>query len=98
MASPQKENGFTSIANELYETILKSPLTLRELKIVLTVIRFSYGFHKREAELSVRFIANATNIKFQHVSDVIKTLIEKNVISISESYNHKQVRKIKLNK
>jgi len=66
MASPQKENGHTQIANELFEAILKSNFTLRELKIIFVVIRFTYGFNRKEAELSARFISNATGIKFYH--------------------------------
>jgi len=98
MASPQKENGFTSIANELLGEILKSDFTLRELKIILTVIRFTYGFNRKQAELSVRFISEATGIKFYHLSDSINTLVSKNVLTINDSDNHKQGRILKLNK
>ena len=99
MASPQNENGYTMIANELYdEGLLKYQFTLRELKIVLTVIRFSYGFKRKDAELSVRFISNATGIKFHHISNSIKSLQEKNILILLESNNHKQGRKLKLNK
>jgi len=98
MANPQKENGFTSIANELLGEILKSDFTLRELKIILTVIRFTYGFNRKEAELSVRYISKATGIKFYHLSDSINTLVSKNVLTINDSDNHKQGRILKLNK
>lgn len=98
MASPQKENGGTIIANELYDVILKIPLTLRELKVLLTVIRFSYGFNRKHAELSLRFISKATHIRFHHISNSIKSLQEKNIITLLESSKHKQGRKIKLNK
>ncbi len=98
MASPQKENGFTSIANELLGEILKSDFTLRELKIILTVIRFSYGFNRKQAELSVRFISEATGIKYHHISNSINTLIRKYVLTVNNSDNHKQGRVLKLNK
>jgi len=98
MASPQKENGFTSIANELLGQILKSDFTLRELKIILTVIRFSYGFNRKQAELSVRFISEATGIKYHHISNSINTLIRKYVLTVNNSDNHKQGRVLKLNK
>jgi phage replication O-like protein O len=98
MASPQKENGHIRIANELYEKILVSNFTKRELKIILAIIRFTYGFNRKEWELSVRFISKATGIEFQHISNSITSLIDKNVIMISESSTHKQGRIIKLNK
>jgi|SRR3990170_4444333 len=98
MASPQKENGHTQIANELFEAILKSNFTLRELKIIFVVIRFTYGFNRKEAELSARFISNATGIKFYHVSNSINDLHKKNVLFFSDSKTHSQGRRIKLNK
>lgn len=97
MANPQPDK-FTKISNELYEVILKTDFTLRELKIIFTVIRFTYGFNRKEAELSVRFISEATGIKFYHLSDSIKNLISKNVISVNDSDNHKQGRTLRLNK
>ena len=89
MANPQKENGFTSIANELLEAILRSELTLRELKIVFTVIRFTYPlFNRKVAELAVRFIANGTGIQFNHVAKTINELEKKNILILSESESH----------
>lgn len=99
MANPQKENGFTSIANELLEAILKSDLSLRELKIVLCVIRFTYGFNRKSAELSLRFISTATNIQHHHVSKTIKILFDRNVLVINKNYSvGKDSRVISLNK
>ena len=41
MASPQTENGYTRIANELFDAILAFPFSKRELLIVLG--RAPYG-------------------------------------------------------
>ena len=98
MANPQKENGFTSIANELFNEILKSDLTLRELKIVLCIIRFTYGFQRKEWTLSVRFISKSTNIKFQHISKTLMDLESKNIITFVGGPEHRQGRQIRLNK
>jgi len=98
MASPQKENGHTQLANELLEAILGSPFTQRELKVNLCVIRYTYGFNRKSADLSVRFISKSTSIKFQHVSEVIKNLVNKNVILVSGSKTNKQGRTISFNK
>ena len=46
MASPQCENGHVRIADELYEAILKADFSKRELLVVLTVIRKTYGYRK----------------------------------------------------
>ncbi len=97
MANVQKENGFTAIANELLETILKCNFTLRELKIVLTVIRYTDGFNRKEANLSSRFISEATTIKPNHVFAVTKELLNKNVL-INRTEQKGVIRRYQLNK
>ena len=98
MANVQKENGYTSIANELLEEIYRSNFSLRELRIILTVIRFTYGFHRKEAELSLTFLAQATKIPLRHVQTTIKNLITKNVLIIKSECIGIHSRKIQLNK
>lgn len=92
-----KESGFTQINNELFEQIIKSDLTLRELKIVLSIIRYTHGFQRKKTELSVRFISKLTGIKFQHIATTLKNLNDKNLISFFDSTKHKQGRLIQLN-
>lgn len=52
MKTPQTENGYTRIANELLEAIISSGLSGREMEIVFCVIRMTYGFHKKEDWIS----------------------------------------------
>lgn len=49
MASPQKENGFTPIANELLEAIYQNNFSAMELRVILRVARTSYGWNQKEA-------------------------------------------------
>lgn len=53
MACPQRENGFTPIANELLEKIISSGLNGTELAIVFHIIRKTYGYSKKEDEISL---------------------------------------------
>lgn len=92
-----KESGFTQINNELFEQIIKSDLTLRELKIVLSIIRYTHGFQRKKTELSVRFVAKLTGIKFQHIATTLKNLNDKNLVTFFDSTKHKQGRLIQLN-
>jgi phage replication O-like protein O len=98
MANPQIENGFTKIANELLEEIIKRDFSKRELKVIFSVIRFTFGFHRKEAELSLRFISESTGIKFHHLSTTINDLATKNILILSENETRKQGRILKLNK
>jgi len=53
MASPQIENGYTKIANELLEKIIASSLNGTEIAVILFVIRKTYGYQKKEDEISL---------------------------------------------
>lgn len=80
MASPQKENGFVAIANELFEAICMAGFTSRQYAVILAVIRKTYGWGKKYAPVSVREISRMTGIRFSHVTETIKELIEKRVL------------------
>ena len=51
MANPQKENGFTPIANELLEQIIASGLNGNEMAVTFFIIRKTYGFQKKQDEI-----------------------------------------------
>jgi phage replication O-like protein O len=79
-ASPQCENGFTRIANELLEAILLRRIPGQELRIVLTVMRKTYGFGKKADRMSYGQIAKATGIPRTRVIRHIKSLVLKRVL------------------
>ena len=97
MADVQKENGYTAIANELLEAICNSGFSAMELKVILTVARFTYGFSQKENEMSLGFIANFIKSKGRsHVSEAVTQLINANVITCVKTKN--QTRVLKINK
>ncbi len=81
--NPQLQDGYTRIANELLEAILTFPFSKREIKVILYVIRYSYGYHKKytidSAEKIVN-IANNTEIDEADISRTIKKLESQNVL------------------
>lgn len=97
MANIKLENGFTMIANELLEVITASDFTLRQIKILLSLIRYTYGFNRTEAELSLRYLEQSTGIQYRNLSQVIKKLIKLNVIRARKSDSFNQARIISLN-
>ena len=50
-ANPQKEHGYTPIANEILDAVLMRKFTKRQDRILIIVWRFSYGFNKKVAYL-----------------------------------------------
>ncbi len=98
MASPQTEHGFTRIANELLENIPYFKFNGTQLRLLLTVWRFTYGFSRKSHEMSLIFLANATGLKKTHVKKELDTLIEANVITIVREASFNSTREISFNK
>lgn len=48
MASPQVENGFIKIAHEVFEMLTRYPFSRIEIKVINAVLRFTWGYHKKE--------------------------------------------------
>lgn len=41
------EEGYTRIANDLFESIMSANFTARQIKLLMAVIRKTYGFNKK---------------------------------------------------
>lgn len=76
MASPQKENGFSGIANELLEKIyaFRFP-SASPLQIWLFVLRKTYGFHKKTDIISLSQIVRGTKLTRQTVNVGLQWLV-----------------------
>lgn len=64
-----------SLAHELTEAIYRFPFTGQDLRIVLFILRFTYGFNRKSANLSISFISKGTGIKRREVSRSLKMLV-----------------------
>lgn len=84
MANPQKEDGYVSIANPLFEALYKYDFTAREIRILLCIIRFTYGFGRKSHEMSLTYIEKHTGIDKANISKALRHLHECHVITISK--------------
>ena len=82
MASPQLENGYTKIANELLEALCRLGLSGNEMRILLYIIRRTYGYNCKSAEISLSEISAAVGIRRVHIQRALKHLSIMNVIDI----------------
>lgn len=80
MASPQKENGYTPIANELYEAIIKTPIPGRHKDLWHFVLRKTYGFGKKVDTISLSQFVVGTGIDRSSVCRIIKDLVAWNLL------------------
>ena len=79
-ANPQLENGYTRIANELFEAIIEYPFTCAELRIILLVIRRTYGWKTTKSFISYGSVARKLKMDIRYVKRRINKLILDSVL------------------
>lgn len=80
-ASPQVEDGYTRIANELFDAALGYPFSLRQAKVFFALIRKTYGYNKKHDDLSASQIAELCGVARNHVTTTLNELADLNVIT-----------------
>ncbi len=81
MASPQCEDGFTKIANELLDALIKTNFSGYQRRVLDTIIRKTYGFNKKEDYISYSQIIEMTDIRMPHVSRALKELKQRRIVT-----------------
>lgn len=79
--NPEIKDGHIQIANELYEAIFSSDFTERELRVIFSIIRWTYGYNRKTAKLSCRDIALRAGLKDRFgAAKACRSLLQKAVI------------------
>ena len=87
MASPQIENGYTKIANEIMDALISHRLSGQEYQVTFFIIRKTYGFNKKCDYISMGQISKATGINRPLVARILKKLFQKNIIGVTQKDN-----------
>lgn len=74
------DDGYTRIANELLEAFYSSNFTERQFKIVMFVMRKTYGFNKKLDYITNTQIADAIGVHHTHVCKSKIDLIDRNIL------------------
>ena len=91
----ESQDTYTQFKNKVLEAAFKSnDLNAREYKILLVMVRQTYGYHKEEDYISWDQLEELCGIAKRHVSTLVKKLSEKKVLNVSGSGS---VRKISIN-
>lgn len=92
----QVENGkFTRIANKILDDLIIASVSSSELRIILAVIRKTYGFQKSEDSISLTQLMGMTLISKRNVIYLLQNLEAKKLLIISRE---KEINKIRFNK
>jgi len=80
LASPQIESGYSPVSNELLEAIYQTTFNATQLKIILFIIRYTFGFSRKQHKISVNFISKGTGISKRYISSELNKLIVNNAV------------------
>jgi len=80
MANIQVENGYTRIANEILEHLVKTPLLGAEFQVLLFIIRKTYGWGKTQDQISFTQFEKGTGISRQTINKTLQNLVAKGMI------------------
>lgn len=83
MANPQKENGYTAIANEILEQIVRVNLNGTQFRIVMTIWRYTYGFRRKQHDMSISHLASLIGAARSQVDRELDSLIDMKIININ---------------
>lgn len=83
-ARPKLENGYTQIAHEFLEALCLVGLNGSEFRIVLSIVRQTWGWHRKEVALSLTDLRNATGIARRGLIYSIQNLQAKGIIAVTQ--------------
>jgi phage replication O-like protein O len=83
--TPQLENGYTKLADELLEALCRAHLGGREMAVALAVIRLTYGWQKKKDRIAASQIAKLTAIPRPKIPSLLRALEAKGIVRIEKS-------------
>jgi phage replication O-like protein O len=81
MASPQKENGYTAIANQIMDKLCMTRIPGEARQVLDFIIRKTYGFNKTEDAIALSQFVNGTGLKKTTVIKALSKLRDMNIIT-----------------
>jgi len=82
MANPQKEHGFTAIANEILEALARIGIPGEARRMLDVIIRKTYGYNKKVDKISTSQFMELTGLSRSKVYRARRKLKEMNLITI----------------
>ena len=95
MSNPQLEDGYIKIANTVMEALAKTRIPGEAMQVLLVILRKTYGFNKKEDNISLSQFHSATGIKKPSIIRAVKLL--ENMKLIYKKAN-KQITSYRFNK
>lgn len=82
MASPQKENGYIPVANEIVDALMRVNLSGQESQVLWAIFRKTYGFNKKTDWITLSQFAKMTGMDRRNVHRALRKLSSKQMTVI----------------
>ena len=89
MVSPQIENGYIKISNELFDALIAYRLSGEQRQVLDVIFRKTYGFNKKTDHIALSQFIEMTGINKQNVVRAINNLLSKKIITVIKFDNKK---------
>lgn len=91
VGNPQLENGHTRIANELLDAITLFDFSKRQYKIILFILRKTYGWNKKADVMSLSQILEGTGMDRANCSRTLSELSDMKVLLKQQQTNGQRI-------
>lgn len=98
MAGIDLGDGYTRIAHRILEEVAKRRFNGTQLRIIMIVWRYTYGFGRKSHALSVSFLAEAIQGDERTVKSELKKLMDCKILKVAEPFHGNNSRKLSFNK
>ncbi|QXE02802.1 replication protein [Terribacillus sp. DMT04] len=85
MAKPQRENGYTGVANEIMQQIAKTNLNGTQFRLLIVIWRYTYGFQRKMYPMSINFFVENTEAGRTQVRRELDVLIARKIVAVGET-------------
>ena len=82
-----EEKEFTKMDNKILEQLIKTPLSGQEFRIILLILRKTWGWHKEEDYIALSQIQKELNICKTRASQIINRLQLMKIVTVTENIN-----------
>jgi phage replication O-like protein O len=96
--SPQLENGYTRISNEIIEKVAAADFNGTAYKIIMVIWRNTYGYNRKSHKISEGFMSKSTGISKRYISKELNKLIDNNVITVYKESTYTEAKELGFNK
>lgn len=80
MANPQVKDGHVKLANDIFEALYAYDFNKRDLRVLLAIIRATYGWQKKAAKINATDLGKALGMARQNVAATIQALKNANIL------------------